>query len=68
MLSRSLIGESNNPTATASRRWRASLIRKRSHVLGYVEARDRNAAELAAVAQFDVSEEQRKRLVVQERG
>jgi hypothetical protein len=36
-------------------------------VLGYVEARDRTAAELAAVAEFNLTEEQRKRLVVQER-
>jgi hypothetical protein len=44
------------------------LIRKRGQILGYVEARDRTAAELAAVAEFELSPEQQKRLVVQERG
>ena len=48
------------------RTWRASLIRKRGELLGYVEAPDRAAAEAAAVDEFTVNAEQRKRLVVQE--
>jgi hypothetical protein len=44
-----------------------SLIRKRAQVLGDVEAASREAAELAAGRQFNLDEDQRKRLVVQER-
>jgi hypothetical protein len=47
--------------------WRASLIRKRSQVLGDVEAPSREAAEAAAVETFHLSPEQRRRLVVQKR-
>jgi hypothetical protein len=56
-----------NPRATASRSWRASLIRRHGQVLGNVEAPSRKAAEAAAVRMFDLSPEQRIRLVVQER-
>jgi hypothetical protein len=37
-------------------------------VLGDVEAASREAAEAAAVRQFNLDKDQRKRLVVQERG
>jgi hypothetical protein len=47
--------------------WRASLIRKRSQVLGDVDAPSREAAEAAAVRAFNLNEHQRSRLVVQER-
>jgi hypothetical protein len=57
-----------NPRAAASRSWRASLIRKRAQVLGDVQAPSREAAEAAAVREFNLSDEQRSRLVVQERG
>jgi hypothetical protein len=53
--------------APASRSWRASIIRKRVQVLGFVDAPNREAAD-AAVRQFNLSDEQRSRLVVQERG
>jgi hypothetical protein len=49
------------------RSWRASLIRKRSQVLGDVDAPSREAAEAAAVRAFNLNEQQRSRLVVQER-
>jgi hypothetical protein len=56
-------------TKSASlRSWRASLIRKRGQVLGSVEAATREAAEAAAAREFNLSPEQRSRLVVQERG
>ena len=45
---------------TEPRSWRVSLLRQRATV----EASDERAAEAAAVAQFDLNEEQRKRLVV----
>jgi hypothetical protein len=37
------------------RSWRVSLIRKRAQVLGDVEAASREAAELAAVQQFNLT-------------
>jgi hypothetical protein len=58
----------NNLRAAASRSWRASLIRKRAQVLGDVEAPSREAAEAAAVRTFNLTDEQRSRIVVQERG
>jgi hypothetical protein len=54
-------------TSARVRSWRASLIRKRSQVLGDVEAPSREAAEAAAVRVFNLNEYQRSRLVVQER-
>jgi hypothetical protein len=56
-----------NPRATAPRSWRASLIRKRAQVLGDVEAPSREAAEAEAVRTFNLTPEQRSRLLVQER-
>ena len=49
------------------RSWRVSLIRKHGQILGDVEAPSREVAEAAAVSAFSLTEEQRKRLVVQER-
>jgi hypothetical protein len=48
------------------RTWRASLIRSRAEYLGLVHAKDRAAAEAAAVEKFSLTEGQRKRLVLQE--
>src|SRR5262249_48620769 len=56
------------PTAAAKlRSWRVSIIRKRGQYLGTVEAPDEKAAEAAAVAEFDLNDEQRPRLVVSKR-
>jgi hypothetical protein len=55
------------PTAAKLRSWRVSIIRRRGQYLGTVEAPDEKAAEAAAMAEFDLSDEQRRRLVVQER-
>ena len=50
------------------RSWRASLFRKRgSQFLGHVNAPDREAAKIAAVERFKLDDEQRRRLVLQER-
>ena len=49
-----------------TRTWLASLIRKRTEHLGRVEAPDRESAEAAAVEKFGLTDEQRKRLVLQE--
>jgi hypothetical protein len=54
-------------SAAKLRSWRVSLIRKRGQYLGTVEAPNEKAAETAAVAEFDLSAEQRQRLVVSER-
>jgi len=54
-------------TPAKLRSWRVSIIRKRGQYLGTVEAPNEKAAEAAAVAEFDLSDEQRRRLVVQER-
>ena len=45
--------------------WRVSIAHKRG--LGVVEAPDRETAEIVAARQFKLSDEQRERLVVQER-
>jgi hypothetical protein len=57
-----------NPRAIASRSWRASLIRSKGQILGDVEAPSRETAEAEAVRTFNLSPEQRSRLVGQERG
>jgi hypothetical protein len=57
-----------NPRGAASRSWRASLIRKHAPVLGFVDAPDRVSAEVAAVKACNLDDEQRHRLLVQERG
>jgi hypothetical protein len=67
MSSRPRKPSNTNPRAIASRSWRASLIRKKAQVLGDVEAPSREAAEAAAVKAFNLDDEQRSRLVVQER-
>ena len=55
------------PTGQARpRSWRASLILKHGKILGNVEAPTREAAEAAAVREFNIPTERRSRLVVQE--
>ena len=58
----------NTPAKLAARMrsWRVSLLRGRAQPLGTVEAPDERAAEAAAVQQFQLSDEQRKRLAVRE--
>jgi hypothetical protein len=55
------------PAKTNAAKLRVSIIRNRAQFLGFVEAPDRQAAEAAAAEQFNISEEWRTRLVVQER-
>jgi hypothetical protein len=47
-------------TAAKLRSWRVSIIRKRGQYPGTVEAPNEKAAEAAAVAEFDLSDEQRR--------
>ena len=61
----------DSPAKLASRmkrRWRIVLIRKTGQVLGTVEANDAKAAETVAAIQFELDEQQRRRLLVQELG
>ena len=49
-----------------ARSWRVTLIKNRVELLGYVDAVDNTAAELAAIKAFNLSEEDRKRIIVRE--
>jgi hypothetical protein len=53
--------------AAKLRSWRVSLIRKHGQYLGTVEAPNEKAAEATAAAEFELSYEQRRWLVLQER-
>ena len=55
------------PTAAKLRSWRISILRQRAHNLGIIEAPDAKTAEAEAVKLFRLTDEQRKRLAVQER-
>ncbi len=69
MSSRSRARKMASKTRPASpRTWGATLIRSRGQFLGYVEDAVAKAAEAAAMRAFNLSDEQRKRLVVRERG
>jgi hypothetical protein len=57
----------NKANAAKLRSWRVAILRNRSHYLGDVQAPDEKAAEAAAASEFNLSDEQRKRVVVQER-
>jgi hypothetical protein len=48
------------------RDWRVSIIRKRLENLGRVSAPNREAAQAAAAEQFKLSDEQLRRVIVQE--
>jgi hypothetical protein len=50
--------------AAKLRSWRVSILRQRAHYVGTVQAPDERSAEAAAVAEFNLNEEQRKRLAV----
>jgi hypothetical protein len=49
------------------RSWRVSVLRARMQYRGDVQAPDQRSAEAEAVRQFKLSDEERKRLVLQER-
>jgi hypothetical protein len=50
------------PTAEKLRSWRVALMRSRTHYLGVVYAPDEKSAEAAAIAEFKIADEQRRRL------
>jgi|EndMetStandDraft_8_1072994.scaffolds.fasta_scaffold585389_2 hypothetical protein len=53
-------------TAAKLRPWRVLLMRSRAQMLGVVYAADEKSAEAAAIAEFKIGDEQRRRLVVRE--
>ena len=57
---------SKKPPKETLRDWRVSILCQRAQYIGTVEAQDARAAEAAAVVQFNLDEEQRKRLAVWE--
>jgi hypothetical protein len=58
----------SKPNSTKLRFWRVSIPGgKRPEYVGLVEAPDQQSAEAAAVKQFRLSDEDRKRLVVRTR-
>jgi hypothetical protein len=54
------------PIKNRDRAWRVSLVKKKAEHLGILHAPDREAAEAAAVAEFSLNDERRKRIVLQE--
>jgi hypothetical protein len=58
----------SNPASTKLRYWRVSVPGgKRPEYVGIVEAPDQQSAEAAAVKEFKLTDEDRKRLVVKTR-
>jgi hypothetical protein len=53
------------PTAAKLKAWSASLMRSRTHLVGIVYAPDEKSAEAAAIAEYKISEDRRRRLIVQ---
>jgi hypothetical protein len=53
-------------TGAKLRSWRVFIIRRRAYHVGTVEAPNEKAAESVAIKTFDLDDEQRRRLVVQE--
>jgi hypothetical protein len=49
------------------RSWRVSILRERAQYLGVIEAPTQRAAQAVAISQFSLTEEQRRRLVLEER-
>jgi hypothetical protein len=56
----------SKPPAATVRQWRVFIIRHRMEILGRVAAADRDAAEAVAIEEFKLSDEERKRLLIEE--
>ena len=52
---------------TNLRSWRVIIMRSRGEYLGSVEAPDREKAAAVAVKQFDLDQDQQRRLLIRER-
>ena len=57
----------NKPTAAKLRSWRVIIMSNRGEYLGSVEAPDRERAEAVAIKQFELDQDQRRRLLIRER-
>jgi hypothetical protein len=55
------------PVVAKLRSWRVAIIRSRGEHLGTVEAPDRERAEVVAIKQFALDQDQRRRLLIRER-
>jgi hypothetical protein len=53
--------------AAKLRSWRVVILRNRAHYLGDVQAPDEKAAEAAAIVEFNLSDDQRRRVTLSER-
>jgi hypothetical protein len=60
------VASSKRPPKQTLRSWRVSILRQRAQFISTVKAPDARAAEAAAVKQFLLDDEQRKRLAVRE--
>jgi hypothetical protein len=54
------------PKPPQPRTWRVSLIKKKMEYVGRVQAVDKASAELAAAAEFELTDHQRTRIFVEE--
>jgi hypothetical protein len=57
---------SKKPPKETLRSWRVSILRSRAQYIGTVKAMNERSAVAAAIAQFKLDDEQRKRLAVRE--
>jgi hypothetical protein len=60
-------GVRKKSAAAKLRSWRVIIIRSKGEYLGSVEAPDRERAKAVAVKQFDLDQDQRRRLLIRER-
>ena len=54
----------NKPAAAKLRSWRVALMRSRASYLGVVYAPDEKSSEAAAITEFKIGEDMRRRLIV----
>jgi hypothetical protein len=55
------------PATAKLRSWAVTIIRSKGQYLGSVEAPDRERPESVAIKQFDLDQDQRRRLLIRER-
>jgi hypothetical protein len=62
------VSRRTNPKKPAAnlRSWRVIIMRSKGEHIGTVEAPDRERAEAVAVKQFDLDQDQRRRLLIRE--
>jgi hypothetical protein len=60
------VSRRTNPKKPA-KSWRVIIMRSKGEYLGTVEAPDRERADAVAIKQFDLDQDQRRRLLIRER-